>query len=129
MDVRLHLFFSFLLASTNARSSYIVGGENAPLSLYPWMVSLEEYRQHYCGAAIISSRWLVTAAHCVDDANLPKTTILTGSVDVGYWKREGLAKGFPVRYKVEQLVMHPRYESDGSKFYPNDIALIKTEAD
>ena len=47
----------------------VVGGQSVEVNEYPWMVGLlrSGSRHPSCGAALISSRWLVTAAHCVTD--------------------------------------------------------------
>lgn len=58
------------------RSSRIIGGREAFIEEFPWHASLQKFRimlpvpipdwRHTCGASIIGSEWLLTAAHCVD---------------------------------------------------------------
>ncbi|XP_049957858.1 trypsin delta-like [Schistocerca serialis cubense] len=44
----------------------IVGGEAVDISQYPWQLSLQKLGSHSCGASIISSDWVLTAAHCLE---------------------------------------------------------------
>lgn len=110
--------------SSEPSAPYIIGGYDAPIGKYPFMASYQEYTAHMCGAAIISSRWLVTAAHCEDDIH--RTSILVGTNDKAWFLQPGLPEGEPTRYEIEEVIMHPDYVPDGSRFYPNDVALIKT---
>ena len=50
----------------------IVRGENATLGEFPWMAMVhslimtgDSYLDHYCGAALINERFVVTAANCL----------------------------------------------------------------
>lgn len=42
----------------------IVGGGETSIFSHPYTASIQYFGFHYCGAAIISDKFLVTAAHC-----------------------------------------------------------------
>ncbi|XP_049816503.1 trypsin alpha-4-like [Schistocerca nitens] len=53
----------------------IIGGTPADIADYPWMVSFQNAGSHFCGASIISSNWVLTAAHCLYDLNIAVVTV------------------------------------------------------
>ncbi|XP_050548510.1 protein masquerade-like, partial [Daktulosphaira vitifoliae] len=49
-----------------ARSSRVVGGEDAQPNEWCWQVALiNSLNQYLCGGALIGTQWVLTAAHCV----------------------------------------------------------------
>lgn len=111
-------------AATQPRAShipggYIIGGNNvSPVGKWPWQASLQRGTSHICGASLISTRWLVTAAHCVGSSPSYYSIVL------GMHDRVGQRYGQPTRYSVSRITRHPYYSSSGSRGYPNDIAVM-----
>jgi secreted trypsin-like serine protease len=99
----------------------IVGGTVAAKP-YPWMVNLSygpEDVWHLCGASMITDRWAVTAAHCVEDIEVSDPLARVGSND--------RTSGGQVR-RLSRFVTHPEYEMLPSGEANADIALIKLSA-
>ncbi|MEM7605619.1 MAG: trypsin-like serine protease, partial [Myxococcota bacterium] len=56
----------------------IVGGVDAVIESAPYQVSLRRFGGHFCGGAILSPEWVVTAAHCVENG-IRGVTIVAGT--------------------------------------------------
>lgn len=68
-----------------------------------------------CGASFIGEKWVITASHCVDDANLQFLKVNIGEYDL----RDGANNA----KAIKQIYMHPQY-NEGADFN-NDIAIIE----
>lgn len=68
-----------------------------------------------CGASFIGEKWLLTAAHCVEDVNRKSLKVNIGEYD--------LSDGANNAKTIKQIYIHPEYD-EGSAFN-NDIALIE----
>ena len=51
-------------------SPRIVGGAETAAHAYPFVVSLQQYGSHVCGASLVAATWALTATHCVSESHV-----------------------------------------------------------
>ncbi|XP_033730592.1 chymotrypsin-1-like [Pecten maximus] len=54
-----------LMSMVRTKVPRIINGEDADIQNYPWQASLRIVTNHICGAAVVSQRAAITAAHCI----------------------------------------------------------------
>lgn len=90
----------------------IVGGELAGTSTWSWAVSISIGGVSLCGGAILSSSWIISAAHCFIKSIGSTVTIYAGS-DIRFRGQSRIAS---------RVIIHPDYLGSTQV---NDIALIE----
>ncbi|XP_066502487.1 transmembrane protease serine 7 [Hoplias malabaricus] len=94
----------------------VVGGVNSVEGEWPWQVSLHFSGSLYCGASVITSEWLVSAAHCFSRERLS---------DARQWMAhmgmltQGSAKHVA---EIQRIVVHEYYNA---RNFDYDIALLQ----
>lgn len=109
----------------SAATSRIVGGTRSNGSRYPYLALVFDSEQPYCQGFLIAPRWIVTAAHCVDDS------MVGVKIGADQWMIDDIVGHKYVPAKVKKQIMHEQYESHflrpGNKNMapPSDIALLQ----
>ncbi len=144
----LVIFNSSVRSAAVDSKARIIGGITAPKDSWPSMVALLDreavnqiesgfaidkndnwipsyqanYQAQFCGASLISARWVVTAAHCLFDkaGNLRGADTLYALVGTSNLTQGG------VRRVVTNVFVHPEYEVESFDF---DIALLELSYD
>ncbi|XP_062969375.1 enteropeptidase [Cynocephalus volans] len=106
---------------TQEVSPKIVGGTNAKEGAWPWLVALYYNGQLICGASLVSSDWLVSAAHCVYGRNLE---LSKWTAILGLYKTSNLTSPQIVTRLIDQIVINPHYNR---RRKDNDIAMMHLE--
>uniref|UniRef100_A0A7N6BG35 Suppression of tumorigenicity 14b n=1 Tax=Anabas testudineus TaxID=64144 RepID=A0A7N6BG35_ANATE len=111
------------------RSSRIVGGQASKEGEWPWQVSLHiRGTGHVCGASVLNQRWLVTAAHCVQDTGANKYEYSQAD----QWQAllglhaQGQTNEWTVTRNIKRIISHENYDH---LTYDSDIALMELDTE
>nr|XP_034991570.1 serine protease 27-like isoform X2 [Zootoca vivipara] len=95
----------------------LTGWQEADEGEWPWTVSIRRNRLHVCGGSLISSQWVVTAAHCFEGPlNVREYRVNLGEYELS----APTAAMFSAN--VSQIIVHPFYAGIGLSA---DIALVQ----
>uniref|UniRef100_A0A4X1VTG3 tryptase n=1 Tax=Sus scrofa TaxID=9823 RepID=A0A4X1VTG3_PIG len=99
----------------------IVGGEDSMDAEWPWVVSIQKNGTHHCAGSLLTSHWVVTAAHCFKGSlnKLAQFSVLLGAWQLGNPGPRSQEVG------IARVQPHPVYSwKEGSRA---DIALVHLE--
>jgi len=101
------------------RNTRIVGGQQTEVNEYPWQVGIvsKGSSRVWCGASLISNRWILTAAHCTRGESASGIQALLGEHDYESTKETTM-----VRMAISQIKDHPDYDHSTTDI---DFSLLK----
>ncbi|NP_001244045.1 complement factor D precursor [Ictalurus punctatus] len=92
----------------------ITGGKESTPHSRPYMASLQLEGKHNCGGFLISSQWVMSAAHCFQGGIKYKVVLGAHSLSQAEDKKQ--------TFDMAAVYNHPDYNKEN---YDNDIALVK----
>lgn len=119
--VLFHLQVSELEDKSVNRSDYILRGNDASIEKYPFMVSLQKRRQHFCGGTIASVHWILTSANCLKRVTFLTTCSLKIIAGSSHSVESYFDRPTKQKRKASKCYIHEGYDSR-KKF--NDIGMI-----
>ncbi|KAM9602992.1 trypsin-like [Morphnus guianensis] len=96
----------------------ILGGSECPPATHPGLVLLFYFDQHQCGGALVSTQWVLTAAHC-----------RTSHIQVRAGERSLATPTGQEQYATAvDIVVHPGFDAvEGDGAYAHDLMLLRVE--
>jgi len=107
------IFFACSLSFAGSFETKIVGGVEASMGEFPYIVSLQDnYYGHFCGGSLIRPNWVLTAGHCVAGGI---TKVVIGLHNLNDTRNAEIIK-------PKRVIRHPKYDENTTDF---DYALVE----
>ncbi|EDW01783.1 GH20266 [Drosophila grimshawi] len=110
----------------HVKSGRIVGGKGSTFGAFPWQVLVREstwlglFTKNKCGGVLITSRYVITAAHC-QPGFLASLVAVMGEFDIS----GDLESKRPTTKNVKRVIVHRQYDP---ATFENDLALLEMDS-
>ncbi|QPB85780.1 trypsin-like serine protease [Pseudoalteromonas rubra] len=95
----------------------VVGGIETPAYSRPYQVALLMNGRQGCGGTLLSENWVLTAAHCLDNASTASLTVRVGA--------HSISRGDGDTLRVSQIIMHESWRGANGIRSGYDIAVLR----
>ncbi|XP_041675861.1 serine protease grass [Drosophila eugracilis] len=120
-SLAIHLLDPNCVKSQTGISYHIIHGQNADTKANQWMVQILLNGDHHCGGSLVTSRFVLTAAHCQSGLQLKARLIGRGGTTLDYDCSGDSCKPMSAEIDVDDMYIHPDYLS----YHQNDIAMFR----
>lgn len=109
---------SVVSCGETTRSAYgrIINGENALPGQNPWVVGVQYVSKIYCAGALITNKYVITAAHCFYKINYSMVKLVIGDHDRSHFSKHQTTR------RISHIHLHKEFDQDT---FNNDIALLR----
>lgn len=108
--------FCCAVCGVRGRGNRIVGGSATSPNEYPWVAGLSRQGRIYCGAAVISSKHIITAAHCVNNFERNELRVYLGG--------HNISTDYTEIRSIKAIHQHEYFDIVS---FDNDIAVLELD--
>ncbi|KAK7865647.1 hypothetical protein R5R35_006904 [Gryllus longicercus] len=115
----VHLTVDEIQGAPKYPDARIINGIQASRGQFPYQAALYLNGRSFCGGSLISTRWVLTAAHCASGIN--SFTVYLGAQNLNAANEDGR-----LIIETTSKIVHPSYSS---LLISNDVALVNLNQD
>jgi len=109
------------------RRNRIWGGLETEINEYPWMARLEKNGRGSCGGALLNSKWVITAAHCLHNKDHQLLHKSAFKIVLGDHNEKTSTEARHLKISIDRIIPNPNFVDDTD--FNHDTALLKLSSE